>query len=384
MPISTLHIDIEGGHGGSSISLYQLLKRVDRARLDPVVVHRQAGPVTDWYAQLGIPTYHVPEICSYVPRNSKALKNFIATLPRMRHLERAARGIADIAGRHEPKVIHLNYEGLFLLAEKMRPLLDVPFISHSRAHLPVSPWGRWLARKLARDVRHIFFISPQEEQRWSELATNVHVSGEVMWNIARDPLPRQPVLDPPEVIYLGNIAWSKGTDRMLEIALACRRLGMSPLTFAIYGELRLGDRFEGELARRIEQEDLGEWVQLRGKIADPSPILARAFALLRPSRENDPWGRDVIEAAMAGVPVIATGQFDGVVQTGRNGFLIEPFDAERFALRLNELRADAHLWARMSSAGQEIGRDRFGGAKQVEQFTAVVERLAGRTTSAAA
>ncbi len=235
MPIVTLHIDIEGGHGGSSISLYQLLKQLDRTRISPVVVHRQAGPVTEWYRELGIPTYHVTEICSFVPRSTKALKNFIATLPRMRHLDRAARQIADIVHKHDAKLVHLNYEGLFLLADKLRPLIDVPIVSHSRAHLPVSPWGRWLARKLAQNIRYVFFISPQEEQRWAELA-GAQVPGEVIWNIARDPLPRQAFPDRPEVLYLGNIAWSKGTDRLIDVALACRKRGMSPLTFAIYGE----------------------------------------------------------------------------------------------------------------------------------------------------
>jgi glycosyltransferase involved in cell wall biosynthesis len=375
MTISTLHIDVEGGYGGSSISLFQLLSRLDRTEISPVVVHRQAGPLTDWYARIGIPTYHVPEICSFVPRNTKALKNFIATLPRLRHLERAAQRIEEIARLHDTALIHLNYEGLFLLAEKLRALTNVPMIAHSRAHLPTSPWGRWLARSLARNIQYIFFISPQEESRWSEIAPLDAVQGEVMWNIARAPLPRQNFTEPPEVIYLGNVTWSKGTDRLIDIALACKRYQMPPMIFAIYGASRLRDGFTDSLARRIQAEGLAEWVQMRGHIADPSPVLARAFALVRPSRENDPWGRDVVEAAMAGVPMIATGSFPEVVQTGINGFLIEPFDPDAVAARLHELRLDRALWVRMSAAGQELGRQRFGGTGQVERFTAAVDRL---------
>jgi glycosyltransferase involved in cell wall biosynthesis len=375
MPIVTLHIDVEGGYGGSSVSLFQLLSRLDRSALSPVVVHRQAGPVTDWYAQIGIPTYHVPEICSFVPRNTKALKNFIATLPRMRHLDRAAQRIAEITRRHDAALIHLNYEGLFILADKLRALTEVPMIAHSRAHLPKSSWGRWLARRLARNIEHIFFISPQEENRWSEIAPPGAVRGEVMWNIARTPLPRAEFTEPPEVIYLGNITWSKGTDRLVDVALACKQRQMPPVIFAIYGESRLRDGFAAGLGQRIQAEGLTDWVQLRGHVANPSPVLARALALVRPSRENDPWGRDVIEAAMAGVPVVATGSFQGVVQTGVNGFLLEPFDAGVAAAHLHELRVNSDLWGRMSLSGQNLGHERFSGASQVKQFTASVDHL---------
>ena len=374
MPITTLHIDIEGGYGGSSVSLFELLRRVDRGRLTPIVVHRQAGPVTEWYSKIGIRTYHVPEICSFVPRNTKALKNFIATLPRMRHVDRAARRIAEIAHAHDAKLVHLNYEGLFLLADRLRPILNLPMVAHSRAHLPNSRWGRWLARRLARNVSHIFFISPQEESRWAEICKDTPLSGEVMWNIARDPLPRRSFLDPPEVIYLGNIAWSKGTDRIVDIALAYKRRVVRPLTFAIYGDSRRGDQFVTKIEQRIKREGVADIIQLRGRVLDPSPILAQAFALLRPSREGDPWGRDVIEATTAGVPVIATGVFEGVVQNAVNGFLIEPFDADYFADRLSQLRADASLWESMSRAGQ-LRFEKFSGKPQVARFTAVVEKL---------
>lgn len=384
MPIATLHIDIEGGHGGSSISLFQLLSRIDRSRLVPVVVHGKEGPVSDWYEGLGIPAYHIPEICSFVPRSTKALKNFLATLPRMRHLDRAAKNIANIARRHDAKLIHLNYEGLFLLAEKLQARTGLPMIAHSRAHLPVSPWGRWLARRLSRNVQYVFFISPQEESRWQQIAGGSQVPGEVMWNIARAPLPRQPFAAPPEVIYLGNIAWSKGTDRIVDIAAAYQKKGGDPLVFAIYGESRLGDRYDAEVQRRIDASRLAGVVQLRGRIADPSPVLARAFALVRPSRENDPWGRDVIEATTAGVPILATGRFDGVVRDADNGYLVDPFDADQFADRLSALRGDTALWRRMSEAGERYGQQRFAGATQAERFTKVVERLVTPSASVAA
>lgn len=375
-PIGTLHIDIEGGWGGSSISLFELIKRLDRNRIAPIVLYRQAGPAAERYAKIGVPAYHVSDIASFVPRQQKALKNFMASLPRLWHLDRAARQITEIARQYDSRIVHLNYEGLFMLAGRLRATLALPIIAHSRAHLPVSPWGRWLVRQLAQNVDKMFFISPQEEARWAELATGKRVDGEVMWNIASDSLPRQPFANPPEIIFLGNIAHAKGPDRLIEIALKLRERGALHSKFAIYGRTRAEPDFEAWIRRRIASEGLSDWVELRGHVPDPAAVLARALILIRPSRDNDPWGRDVIEASAAGVPVLATGTFEGVVQSGINGFLVDPYDAGRFADHIITLRSDADRWTQLSVAGQMIARKRFGGAHQAEQFSRAVERLA--------
>jgi glycosyltransferase involved in cell wall biosynthesis len=375
MAIATLHVDIEGGWGGSSVSLFELIKRLDRTRITPVVAHRQDGPIAARYAEIGVPTYHVREITSFVPRAEKALKNFVASWPSLLQLDRAAARLAEIAARHGSAVVHLNYEGLFLLAQRLRRRLNLPMVAHSRALLPANRWGRWVVRQLARNVEHVFFISPQEEARWRELAPPDGPSGEVMWNIAREPLPRRPFGEPPEIVYLGNIAWTKGADRLLDIAAELRRRGEAPLRFAVYGRARTEPDYERAIRARIDKDSLGDWVELRGHIADPSPVLARAFALVRPSREDDPWGRDVIEACAAGVPVLATGRFDGVVRPGINGELVSPYDAARCADVLAQWRADPGRWRRLSEEGMQIGGERFGGAAQAEQFARAIERV---------
>jgi glycosyltransferase involved in cell wall biosynthesis len=368
--IGTLHIDIEGGWGGSSRSLYELVKRLDRNEVSPVVVHRLEGPVSEWYASVGIPSYHVPEIGSFVPRRKKATRNFIASLPRLTKLDAAANRIIDIAGRHDSKVIHLNYEGLFLLASRLRKKSDLPMIGHSRAHLPQNGWARWLARKLSANVDYMFFISPQEKARWCELVGAECVPGEVLWNIARAPLPRQPFAHLPEVVYLGNLERSKGPNRIIDIAAAvAARVERPPFVFAIYGRTRSSARYMDVLEKYRASKGMEEWVEFRGHTSAPEPVLARAFALVRPSYENDPWGRDVIEALAAGVPVLATGTFTGVVQPGVSGYLFETFDPDAFADRLLALHGSKELWRRMSDAGKAFAAETFGGSQQVAIFT---------------
>jgi glycosyltransferase involved in cell wall biosynthesis len=375
-PIRTLHIDIEGGWGGSSRSLFELVRRLDRRAVEPVVVYRDAGPAADWYAGIGVPAYRVSKIASYVPRRAKALKNLVASMPSLLGLPKAAADIAEIANRHRTEILHLNYEGLFLLGRRLKRMLPVPVIAHSRAHLPRNMWARWLARTLARVADQVFFISPQEAQRWRDLVPGASPPGEVLWNITREPRPREPFASPPEAVYLGNLDWTKGTDRLIDIAAALDRGGAPPLTIAVYGSSRNRAGFAAELEARVAAQGLGARIAFRGHVADPMSVLARAFALIRPSREDDPWGRDVIEATCAGVPVFATGTFDGVVRPGVNGFLFAPFEAEAVAGRLAALLQDAGAWQRLSEAGRAAGANRFAGPAQAEIFAAALRRLA--------
>lgn len=373
-PVRTLHVDIEGGYGGSSRSLFELIRRLDPARIAPLVAHRQDGPVVGRYRSIGVPAVHVPEIVSFVPRRGKGARNFVATLPRLRHLGRAADRLAALAERHGAELIHLNYEGLFLIGARLARRTGLPIVVHCRAHLPDDAWGRWLVRRLLGFADHLFFISPQEAARVAALAGGRTVPGEVLWNIAPEPLPRAPFADPPEAVYLGSLDETKGADRLVEIAAALDRTGAPPLLIAAYGEARARPRFAAALVQRAAP--LTHRLALRGHTAEPERVLAGALALVRPSREDDPWGRDVIEAARAGVPVLATGTYQGVVEDGVTGWLFAPFDADAMARRLAALSADPASWARVSAAATAKGARRFAGAEQAARATDVFERLA--------
>ncbi len=377
--IRTLHVDIEGGWGGSSRSLYELVKRFDRTRVAPMVAHRQEGPVTARYAEIDIPTALVPEIGSFVPRRRNSGRIFLASLPKLRRLGRAAARLAALAREHRADLIHLNYEGLFLLAGRLKRATGLPIACHNRAYLPENNWGRWLVRRMARSCDHLFYISPREEARVRGLAPGSLPPGDVVWNIAPEPLPRQPFSEPPEAVYLGNVDPAKGADRMLEIAAALEAGNAPPLKLAVYGMERSSSGFAEQMRQRLAADNLADRIEIRGHTAEPERVLARAFALVRPSRENDPWGRDVIEAAAFGVPVLATGSFEGVVEHGVTGYLYEPFDAAAMARQLAELAIDQDLWRRLSDAARGKGQRVFAGGEQVATVTSAFERLAGQT-----
>jgi|GEM_PF-912559 len=376
--IRTIHVDIEGGFGGSSRSLYELVSRLDRERFTPLVLHRQKGPIEERYRKIGIETLHVPEIGSYAPRDKNSFKIFVASLPRLLRLRKAANIIAAAAKGHKADIVHLNYEGLFLLAKLLQKRLDLPFVCHSRTQIPLNRWGQWVVRTLAKTTNQMFFISPAEERNFRKLAGDEPFRGEVLWNIATTPEPRKPFAEVPEIIYLGNVDPEKGTDRLVDVAIALEQRNAPPMKISIWGKPRVYPEFSRSIEERIEQNSVSQRIELCGHTSQPETVMASAFALIRPSRWNDPWGRDVLEATRAGVPVFATGSFDGVVEPERTGYLFDPFDANDIAEKLIALRTDAELWERLSLNAKEKGEKMYSGAHQRARVQALFEELVKR------
>ena len=77
-----------------------------------------------------------------------------------------------------------------------------------------------------------------------------------------------------------------------------------------------------------------------GRTNKAEKIIQNAFAILRPSRWNDPWGRDILDAFNAGVPCISTGQFNDIIINKKNGFYVENFEKKKVIKIINKLKSD--------------------------------------------
>ena len=79
----------------------------------------------------------------------------------------------------------------------------------------------------------------------------------------------------------------------------------------------------------------------------------RITVYVRSDNSGSPWGRDVIEAMWAGVPVVATGTIQEFVLDGETGFLVPPGNAEMLAERVACLLQDPALRCRMAEAAYQ-------------------------------
>jgi glycosyltransferase involved in cell wall biosynthesis len=80
---------------------------------------------------------------------------------------------------------------------------------------------------------------------------------------------------------------------------------------------------------------------------------------VRSDRSGSPWGRDVIEAMWAGVPVVATGTNQEFILDGETGFLVLPGNPQMIADRVCKILDDESLLSAMSSASRQRARILF-------------------------
>jgi glycosyltransferase involved in cell wall biosynthesis len=91
-----------------------------------------------------------------------------------------------------------------------------------------------------------------------------------------------------------------------------------------------------------------------------SAWLARADIFCMPTR-REPFGIAVVEAMLAGLPVVATnvGALPEIVENGVTGFLVESGDEAGLAAVLSALLADAEKRRAFGRQGAAVARQRY-------------------------
>jgi glycosyltransferase involved in cell wall biosynthesis len=162
--------------------------------------------------------------------------------------------------------------------------------------------------------------------------------------------------------FLGRLSWVKGPDVAVE---AARRAG---LPIVVAGD----DHGEDEAPPRWREDALAPALRApgvtrirRADLAAKRRIFARARALLAPIRWEEPFGLVMIEALLAGCPVIAfpRGAVPEIVEDGETGFLVETAAEMAWALR-----AAARL---DRGAIQARARSRFSADRMAADYVSV-------------
>jgi glycosyltransferase involved in cell wall biosynthesis len=152
-----------------------------------------------------------------------------------------------------------------------------------------------------------------------------------------------------DVIFVGSFDWRPNADAALELTR-----DVWPRVAPSLQEARLvlvGRRPPPEVRRLA-----GDRVLVTGTVRSVAPWLARSFASAIPLRAGSGTRIKILEAAAAGVPVVATGlAVEGLpFRDGREVLLAE--SADEFAGALLKLRGEPELAARIASAAAAAAR----------------------------
>ena len=108
-----------------------------------------------------------------------------------------------------------------------------------------------------------------------------------------------------------------------------------------------------------------------GHVGEPERVLVAGHMMVRPSRNNDPWGRETLEALAAGKPVISTGTYDRFVEDGVTGRLFAEYETAAFASAIERFADDRALCARLGAAGRRRVETLCNGPARTEDLLGV-------------
>jgi glycosyltransferase involved in cell wall biosynthesis len=123
---------------------------------------------------------------------------------------------------------------------------------------------------------------------------------------------------------------------------------------------------KGEPGSTVEQQ-VADMNNPRVKIINPRPDARRilgAVDIYVHSSRREGFGLAVVEAMLAGRPVVATreGAFAEYIEDGRTGMLAEPGNADSFAEKIQMLARDREMANRIAEAGRQACVERFAPA----------------------
>lgn len=319
-----------------------------------------AGPLAQQLARHGIPV-HLLHFSRWIPSSTTAdaahRLRLVALLPL--RVARACRLVR--AGRYD--VVYTNTVTVldFALAARLR---GVPHVWHLREAAagnpqlksPLSNAGT-IALVRALSARVIF------NSRYLQSRYGAPVAGKdaVVYNGLQPAAAtqRRPRGRGERLVLLtaGYMNRGKGLDVLLDALALLPPLLRERVTLRVAGDFEQAWMAQ-EIAPRLAA--LGAGVELLGWVDGIGDLLAQTDLLVSSARD-EPFGRTLIEAMMAGVPVLATrsGGPQEIVVDGRTGILVPSEDPAALSAGLARLLEHPELLESYGPAGREHALAQF-------------------------
>lgn len=384
-PRSVLYLHSSAGRYGADLQLLALAGGLDRSRFTPVCVLPERGELAGLLEERDAEVLVRPlAVLRRGLLHPRGLASLAAALRRDR------RELGALARERRTAIVHAN-TSVVLGGDAAARAAGAAHVVHVREIYTGSAagaaGGMWplLRRRLER-ADALACVSGAVAAQFRRRAHVVHDG------LLRIPerVPREKArraLDIPAdtftVALLGRISDWKGQD-LLAAALAEPELAQRGAIGLVAGDPFPGnEHVERELRAFAERLGLGGRLRLLGFRDDIETVLGAADAVAVPSTRPDPLPNSALEAAAAGLPVVAAahGGLTEIVRNGVTGVLVPPDDHVTLAAALEDLASDPALAQRLGSAAAADARERFALPRMLDEVQALYERVGLWTSS---
>ncbi len=169
----------------------------------------------------------------------------------------------------------------------------------------------------------------------------------------------------------GRLVKQKGQKYLVDLALNLKNKGIN-FKIIIAGE----GKMENELRSLVKKNNLDDKIEFIGFVEDMKSFMQSIDIFVLTSIWEG-FGYVLVEAMACSKPIVAFNISSNpeVVQDNETGFLVEPFDVEAMAEKVNLLVSDKNLREKMGKEGRKRVEKVFTFSRTLENFEAVVERL---------
>ena len=294
----------------------------------------------------------------------------------------AALQIRGLVNEQLVDVVHANEPHALTSAWLARAHRRVPIVASRRIALPLARNCFSLARyrTAARIVAVSHFVEKSVTNSGlpAESVKVIYDGVEIPPEISRADrnLARGHLGIPQECLCIGNVAAfvpEKGHAILLR-AFANLTTQFPGCILLLHGEGPERKTLR-ELARQLQ---ILEGVKFAGPEAEIQEIFAAIDVFAFPSHE-EPLGSALLAAMAHGLPVVAIGRggISEVVESGKNGLLVNALDPDPMAIAIGSLLADPVEAHRLGEAARETVRSRFSADHMVDETLQLYKEVIG-------
>lgn len=399
-----LYVERPDQVGGSVISLYELVKRLDQKLFEPIVLFHGPNPYREKFGELGLETITLSEqafkpvaverardLAANLDRYHKILGNSYRTAKQWYLVAKKdfplARRVAGLIRAKNVALVHHNGS----LARNRDTILaglytNVAQVVHVRT---MHTFGRW-EKLLARSVDFFVYISRAVEKCYQALGIPPHL-GEVVYNPfdvdafskANHSAQLRQELGLGEDDFLisnvGRIDWWKGQDDFIK-ALAKVAQSNSHVKGVIVGSPEPtveSRRYAEKLQHLVADLQLADKVIFAGFRSDIPSLMAASNIVVHSASRPEPFGRVIVEGMAAGRPVIATagGGVLDIIQHAVNGLLVPPGDPVQLAEAMLRLVNHPKEAKALGQCAQQYVHQNFSAERHVAKIEAIYDRI---------
>jgi glycosyltransferase involved in cell wall biosynthesis len=364
--INVLFIIVQMKMGGSEHLVWDLVRNLDRRRFSPHVAWFYENEPLSQFVELQIPLFHIPKTKRFDFSTMRALGKIIKD------------NRIDVVNAHHFLSLIYAFYGCKLVNR-----IGLIYTEHSSWEIQaISPKWQMVGRMVLRFTDACVGIS---EKVRTELTTFFKLSNDRTHTITNGVDCRLLTASakkndfkskygfPPDDIIIGMVANLKKNKNHLFLLRVFQQLQHlnKRLKLVFVGQGFAGDPegSEEEIRRFINETALVENVFLLGSRADV-PDLLKVFDIfcLTSYQEGLPLG--LIEAMASGLPVVGTDVdgIRGVIEQGKNGFLVGLNDEQQLAAALQKLVEDPSLRLRFGARSREIASQNYSLEDCIEKY----------------